>query len=263
MEQSQAGSFLKSGEAYDAFMGRYSSALAGMFADEAGVVPGMSALDVGCGPGALTSVLVARLGAAKVSAVDPSPPFVAECAVRCPGVHVEHGDAEAIPFPPDSFDAVLSQLVLHFVPDPEQAGREFRRVVKPGGLAAACVWDFAEEMEMLRHFWDAALAIDPQAPDEARVLRFGRQGELTDWLEGAGFHDVVERELEVSSTYADFDELWSGFLYGIGPAGAFCVSLSDERRAALRDELFRRVGSPAAPFTLRAGARSAVGRAPA
>lgn len=261
MERSNhARSFLQSGEAYDAFMGRYSSELANAFVDSVGVSPGMSVLDVGCGPGALTQVLSARLGAAMVSAIDPSPPFVAECSKRCPGVRVELGGAEAIPFPADAFDAVLAQLVLHFVADPAQAGHEFHRVVRPGGLAAACVWDFADEMEMLRHFWDAALTVDPRAPDEARVLRFGRQGELAEWLEAAGFRDVVETKLEVASSYADFEELWSGFLRGIGPAGAYCVSLPDDHRAALGRELFSRLGSPDSSFTLRAVARGASGR---
>lgn len=257
-----AGSFLTSGDAYDSFMGRYSSPLAAAFADSAGVKAGHSVLDVGCGPGALTSVLSERLGPKAVSALDPSPPFAAECARRCPGVDVQVGTAEALPYPDDSFDAVLSQLVLHFVAEPEQVGHEFRRVIRPAGIAAACVWDFTEEMEMLRHFWDAALAVDPHAPDEARVLRFGTAGEISAWLTGAGFLDVAETKLTVTSTYADYDELWAGFMKGVGPAGAFCVSLNDDDRTAVRTEMFRRLGSPPSAFTLGATARSASGRAP-
>lgn len=267
MEHSaQAGSFLQSGAAYDAFMGRYSTVLADAFADSAGVpadgAAGMTALDVGCGPGALTKVLSERLGPAMVAAMDPSPPFVAECSTRCPGVRVVEGSAEAIPFPADSFDVVLAQLMLHFVGDAVQAGREFHRVVRPGGTAAVCVWDLAAEMEVLRHFWNAARAVDATVHGTARILRFGRPGELAAWLEEAGFDAIVEAELEVASTYADFEELWTGFTYGIGPAGAFCVALSDERRADLRDELFIELGSPAGSFTLRATARSAAGRRP-
>jgi len=115
-------------------------------------------------------------------------------------------------------------------------------------------------MELLRSFWDAARTLDPEAPDEARVLRFGRPGELTAWLVDAGFHNVTETNLTVTSTYADFDELWTGFTYGIGPAGSYCCSLSDDAQAALRGELFHRLASPRAPFTLRAVARSATGR---
>jgi ubiquinone/menaquinone biosynthesis C-methylase UbiE len=243
-------------------MGRYSRPLASAFADAAGVQPGQRALDVGCGPGALTRELIDRLGAGAVAACDPSAPFVADCGAAYPGIDLRVGRAEAIPFDVASFDIVLAQLVLHFVSDPAAAAAEFRRVLSPGGTAAACVWDLDKEMEMLRHFWDAALAIETAVPDGERMLRFGRRGEIADWLVEGGFVDVEETTLEVSSTYVDFDELWSGFLAGIGPAGSFCLSLTDDRRAALRTELFGRIGSPSGPFTLSAIAISARGRAP-
>jgi ubiquinone/menaquinone biosynthesis C-methylase UbiE len=263
MESSaHSGSFLRSSEAYDSFMGRYSNSLAELFVSVAGVTEGMQVLDVGCGPGALTRELVRRLGAGSVAAIDPSPPFVDACIASCPGVSVQVGDAQAIPFPDAAFDAALAQLVLHFVPDPVRAGTEFYRVVRPGGVAAACVWDFAEEMEMLRYFWDAALAIDASAPDEARTLRFGSEGELAGWLGEAGFVDVSETTLTVESTYADFDELWTGFLHGIGPAGAYCVSLDGDDRERLRTELFQRMGSPPGQLDLGARARAAIGRRP-
>ncbi len=115
---------------------------------------------------------------------------------------------------------------------------------------------------MLRRFWDAALAVVPDAPDEARTLRFGREGELADLLDSAGFADVVETTLDVDYTYADFDELWSGFRRGIGPAGSSCESLPDEIRAAVRDELFRGLGSPTDAFTLAATALCAHARKP-
>ena len=258
-----ARTFQTSGDAYDAFMGRYSRPLADLFADAAGVTDGLLALDVGCGPGALTGVLVDRLGPTAVAACDPSPPFVAECAARYPGVEVRAGQAEALPFEDGSVDRALAQLVLHFVADPAQAAREFRRVLRPGGTASACVWDFDEGMEMLRRFWDAALAIDPQAPDEARTLRFGREGEIAQLLDAAGFEDLSETTLRVTSTYAGFDELWSGLLGGVGPAGSYCVGLPEDRRAALRTELFERLGSPSGSFSLSALARCATGRAPA
>jgi ubiquinone/menaquinone biosynthesis C-methylase UbiE len=257
-----ARSFLVTGQAYDRFMGRYSRPLAVAFADAVGLTPGQSVLDVGCGPGALTGVLVDRLGAGLVSACDPSPPFVAECAERHPGIAVREGRAEDLPFDVASFDCALAQLVLHFVTDPVRSAGEFRRVLRPGGLAAACVWDFVEGMRLLRLFWDAALAVDPAAPDEARTLQFGRDGEIADWLIAAGFRDVIETTLDVSSRYASFEELWQGFLAGIGPAGSYCVSLADKQRAAVREELFRRLGSPTGSFSLTAKARSASGRSP-
>lgn len=255
-------SFLVSGDDYDRFMGRYSRLLATALADEVGVAAGHVALDVGCGPGALTGVLVDRLGPDRVHAFDPSPPFVAECARRHPGVDVRVGRAEAIPYVDERFDRVLAQLVFHFVAEPGQAVEEFRRVLRPGGVVAACVWDFSEGMQMLRHFWDAALDVDPAAPDEARTLRFGGPGEIAELLETAGFDEVTETTLQVNSTYVEFDELWSGFLAGIGPAGAHCVALPDQDRMAVRDGFFRRVGSPSGSFTLSATARCTAGSSP-
>jgi SAM-dependent methyltransferase len=261
-ETEGARSFQASGDAYDRFMGRYSRPLAIAFADAAGVESAMAVLDVGCGPGALTGELVTRLEPGHVSAFDPSPPFVAECRVRHPGVDVRPGRVESIPFDDDTFDCALAQLVLHFVTDPELAAREMRRVVRPGGTIGACVWDFSEGMEMLRRFWDAALIVDPDAPDEARTLRFGRQGEIAELFEAADLHDIVETTLQVSSTYEDFDELWSGFLAGIGPAGTYCTSLPEERRVALRAELFTSIGRPSGSVTMPAVARCVTARRP-
>ena len=258
-----ARTFLTTGNAYDLFMGRYSRPLAVKFADSVGVTPGMSALDIGCGPGALTTVLVDRLGAAGVAAMDPSLPFVAACTTRHPGVDVRPGRAEEIPFADASVDVAMAQLVLHFVSDPLAAGLEMRRVVRPGGIVAACMWDSANEMEMLRLFWDSALAVDPNTPGEARTLRFGGPGEIAELFTGAGLVDVVETTHSVSSTYEVFDELWEGFLGGIGPAGAFCLSLSEAGRSAVRAEMFHRLGEPTGSFALTAVARSAQGMVPA
>ena len=259
-----AQTFLTSGSAYDAFMGRYSRPLASAFADSVGLRlgTGHSALDVGCGPGALTGVLIDRLGMGSVSAIDPSAPFVEECAARFPGIDVRLGRAEAIPFADHQFDFAFAQLVLHFVGDPEKAASELLRVLRPGGVVAACVWDFADEMEMLRLFWDCALEVDTNAPDEARKLRFGGEGEIADLLERSGFSEISKTTLHVTSAYETFDVLWQGFLAGIGPAGVFCLSLTNDQRASVRHEMFKRLGSPSGVFTLGATARSASGRSP-
>lgn len=124
------------------------------------------------------------------------------------------------------------------------------------------MWDFADGMEMLRGFWDAALSIDPHAPDEARVLRLGRPGEIAELFASVALEDVAESTLSVASTYASFDELWDGFLAGVGPAGAYCVSLGDEHRERLRTALFARCGSPDGPLTFGAVARCVVARVP-
>jgi SAM-dependent methyltransferase len=241
-------------------MGRYSGPLALRFADAVGVTRGQTALDVGCGPGALTGVLIERLGADAVSACDPSEPFVAECRARFPGVVVQTGRAEALPFDDDAFDLALAQLVMHFVSDPVQAASELCRVVRPGGLVGACVWGLDGGMEMLRRFWDAVMAVDPGAAVNESGLRFGGAGELVVLFETAGLSDVTETTLRVTSTYVDFDELWTGFLAGVGPAGTYCVALSDQARSMVKQEMFERLGSPTGSVTLGGVARCAIGR---
>ena len=248
--------------AYDLFMGRYSRPLADLFADAAGVEHGQSALDVGCGPGALTGVLVQRLGAASVAACDPSSSFVTACRERHPGVEVTSGSAEALPFAAGRFDRVLAQLVLHFVSEPRQALRELMRVARPGGAIAACVWDFGGGMQLLRRFWDAALAVDPAAPDEARTLRFGREGELAALLSTAALRDVTETTLRVCVEYQSFDELWGGLRAGVGPAGSYCAALAPSQQERVREILLQGLGAPSGPFQLSALARCATGRVP-
>lgn len=254
--------FQAGGNAYDRFMGRYSTELAPAFAASAGIQEGHRVLDVGCGTGALTGELVRRVGADHVAACDPSPGFVTACRVRYPGVDVRDGRAEALAYRDGEFDIAYSQLVFHFVSDAGRAAGELRRVVAPGGRVAICVWDFTVGMEMLRAFWDAASALDPNAPDELRTFRFGRANEQSDLLREAGLTGVREEELTVSSEYAGFDELWATLELGIGPAGAHVVGLDPEPRAALREEYFARLGSPTGSFSLTAVARAAIGVVP-
>ena len=170
-----AETFRASADAYNRFVGRYGPELATALIDFAGVEPGMRTLDVGCGPGALAAALVERLGAARVSAVDPSAPFAEACRARLPGVDMVEADAEALPFADGAFDAALSQLVVNFMPDGEAGVREMARVTRPGGTVASCVWDYGGEMTLLRTFWDAAREVDPErgaAADEGVVMRW-------------------------------------------------------------------------------------------
>jgi len=245
--------------AYDRFMGRYSVVLAPRFADAAGIDAGRRALDVGCGPGALTTELAERLGAEAVAAVDPSEPFVAAARERLPGVDVRVASAESLPFADDAFDAALAQLVLHFVGDPEQGVREMARVTRPGGTVAACTWDSRGDMQLLRTFWQAALALDERAPDEPSTLRFTRGEEIADVFAANGLTDVRLEQLHVEAGYADYDELWSSTLGGVGPVGAYVASRDEGQRATLREELYQRLDSPAGAFTLGARAWAAVG----
>jgi SAM-dependent methyltransferase len=259
-----AATFQIAADAYDRFMGRYSPRLAAALIAAAGVERGQRALDVGCGPGALTRALADALGAERVAAVDPSAPFVEACRRRVPGADVRLGSAEALPFADDGFDAVLSQLVVNFMTDAAAGVREMRRVARPGAIVVAAVWDYAGEMTLLRSFWDAALAIDPEGAatrDEGRVMRFARADELGGLWRAAGLADVTTGELRVHAEYESFDALWEPLERGVGPAGAYVAALDPPRRAALRDELHRRLDAPAAAFTLPARAWCAHGRA--
>ena len=251
-------------DAYDRFVGRYGPPLAAAFADFAGVEVGMRALDVGAGTGALTAVLAERLGAGAVTAAEPSEPFAAACRARVAGAEVVVAAAEALPFGDREFDATLSQLVVNFMADPERGVREMARVTRPGGVVAACVWDYAGEMTLLRAFWDAAREVEPEpaaAADEAVVMSWCREGELAELSRRCGLEDVESRALAVEARYDDFDDLWAPFPTGVGPAGAFCVSLDGERQAELREAYRRRLGVDDGPFTLTARAWAAVGTA--
>jgi SAM-dependent methyltransferase len=248
----------RSADAYERFMGRYSRPLAQEFARAAAVVAGERVLDVGCGTGALTSVLAELVGPGLVAAADPSEPFVEECRARVPGADVRVGPAEAVPFGDDTFDRALAQLVFHFVGDPAAGAAEMARVTRPEGRIAACVWDFTGGMTMLRAYWDAALEVDPSAPDE--IDRFGgRPGQLAAMWRDAGLREVEDGSLSVSSSYDDFDELWESLLGGVGPVGAHAASLSESGREAVREAFRIRLGSPVGSFALTARAWYAVG----
>jgi SAM-dependent methyltransferase len=249
--------FAVSGDAYDRFMGRYSSELAPVFADFAGVEPGLTVLDVGCGSGVLTEELARRVGPGNVAGVDPSP-LLEACAERVPSADLRKGRAEALPWPDDAFDATLAQLVIHFMDDPAAGVAEMARVVRPGGVVAACSWDFAGGMEMLRVYWEAVRALDAGVSGESRS--FGTLDELERLWRDRGLEEVEVRPLEVSTGYDDFDELWDSFLLGVGPAGEYVVSLPVEAQSALREEYHRRLGERVGGFTLRARAWAVRGR---
>lgn len=246
-------SFAVPADAYDRFMGRWSAPLAVQFVDVADVQAGQRVLDVGCGPGALTAVLVERCGPSSVAAVDPSESFVAAARERLPDVDVRRAGADALPFADDSFDATLAQLVVHFLPDPVAGLRELARVTRPGGVVAACVWDHAEGVGPLAPF----LAATADAHDESG-LAGGRRGHLAQLFGQGGLHDVQDVTLTVSRAFAGFDEWWELFRLGVGPAGAYVAGLSDADRDALRDRCAALL--PTGAFTLDAVAWTAIGR---
>jgi SAM-dependent methyltransferase len=210
----------------------------------------------------LTAELAAVLGASNVAAIDPSAPFVASCQARVAGADVRVGRAEELPFDDESFDAVFSQLALNFMGDPVVGVTEMRRVARPGGMIAACVWDYAGEMTLLRTFWDAARTVDPASVvlDEGVTMPHCTPADLSALWTGAGLHDVEVAVLMPSVSYSSFDSLWQPFLAGVAPSGAYTAGLDQAGQLELRDEFFRQLGSPAGPFVLTARAWVVVGR---
>jgi SAM-dependent methyltransferase len=248
--------FQGSGDVYDRFVGRYGIPLGDAMLEAAGVRAGMRVLDVGCGTGALAGQAARLVGEANVAAADPSEPFVESCRARIPDADVRVAPAESLPFDDDSFDAVLAQLVVQFMSDAPRGVAEMSRVAKPGGVVVACVWDYAEGMRLLRAFWDAAAAVDPESAvrDEGRLLRYANPDELQALWSEAGLGGVETAALEVEAPYEDFDDLWTPFLAGIGPAGAYASSLDPDAQAALREQLRAKLDDPVGPFTLTAKA---------
>jgi SAM-dependent methyltransferase len=249
-------SFTVPADAYDRFMGRYSVLLSPQLADLAGISSGQRVLDVGCGPGALTAELVARVGPAAVSAVDPSESFVVAAQARNPGADVQQATAEQLPFPDQSFDAALAQLVVSFMADPAAGIAEMRRVTQPGGVVAASVWDLAEGPSPLSPLWDAVRTLDPGNKGES-TRPGGREGDLSSLFSAAGLRDVEEIAQTVHVDHPTFDEWWEPFTLGVGPAGAYVAGLDTERRERLREQCLAMLPEP--PFVLSARAWTARG----
>ncbi|HEY6747038.1 MAG TPA: methyltransferase domain-containing protein [Mycobacteriales bacterium] len=243
-------------DAYLAFMGRYSEPLAGLFLKAAGVRAGQTALDVGCGPGALTARLAEVLGPERVLAVDPSEAFVGAARERCPGVDVRRGVAEELPFGDGSVDIALAQLVVHFMADPVAGLREMGRVSR--GVVAATVWDHGGGTGPLSVFWAAVRDLDPANPGEGE--RAGtREGQLAELFRAAGLTGVESGVLTVAVPYETFEQWWHPYTLGVGPAGDHVAGLDDQQREALRERCRERLPEP--PFEIRALAWFARGRA--
>ena len=223
-------SFQVPAQAYGSFMGRFSEPLADQFVQVAGLRPGQRALDVGCGPGALTERLVAVVGADGVSAVDPSEPFVAAARERFPGADIRAGSAESLEFEDDTFDAALAQLVVHFMRDPVAGLREMARVTRPGGVVAAAVWNHATSAGPLSLFWGAVRAVDPQAEGEGDYAGV-REGDLANLFVAAGLDAIEESVLTVHIPFESFEQWWEPYTLGVGPAGQYVASLDESRLA--------------------------------
>ena len=230
-----------SGAAYDPFVGRWSRLVARQLLAWLALPAGKAWLDVGCGTGALTETILAAADPLRVQGVDPSAEFIGFVRerLRDERAHFAIGDAQALPEADASYDAVVAGLVLNFVSEPPRAVNEMVRVTRPGGLVAAYVWDYADRMDLLRYFWDAAAALDPRAGelDEGRRFPICRPRPLEELFRSARLRDVTVRAIEVPTRFRDFDDYWSPFLGGQGPAPGYAGSLSTERQAELRERL--------------------------
>ena len=241
MREPAAKKAWSSSEAYEAYIGRWSRLVAAEFLVWLRLPHGLDWLDVGCGTGALTQVVVQACAPRRVLGIDVSEEDVAYARARLKDARAEFrvGDAQALPVPDGSFDAVVSGLMLNFVPNQAQAAAEMRRAARPGATIAAYVWDFADRMQLMRHFWDAAAAIDPTARELDYGLRFptARPEPMAELFASAGLHGVTTRAVDVPTVFRDFEDYWAPLLSGHGSVPGYCMSLSEARRAVLRDRL--------------------------
>jgi SAM-dependent methyltransferase len=209
----------KAGDLYEPYVGRWSRRVADAFLAWIAVRADADWADVGCGTGALSEAIFATARPASIQGFEPSAGFLqfAQRRLRHPAV----------------------TFAINFVPDPSSAVREMARVTRPGGTVAAYVWDYGDRMELMRCFWDAAVALDPaaQALDEGRRFPMCRPDPLRDLFSGAGLHDVATRPIDIATNFASFDDFWSPFLGGQGPAPAYAMSLAEDRREALRERI--------------------------
>lgn len=247
-----------SGDAYEPYVGRWSRLVATEFVRWLAVPPGRRWVDVGCGTGALTSTILRDAAPSSVVGVEPSEAFAAYAAAHVPDAEFHVAGATALPLADESADVLVSGLVLNFVPDHAAAVAEARRVVRAGGVAAAYVWDYADGMQLMRHFWDVAGELDPavRAVDEAALFPICDPGALGA-LWGTAFADVEVTGITVPTVFRDFDDYWTPFLAGGAPAPAYAVSLEADRQVALREALRARLAVDAdgsIPLTARAWA---------
>ncbi len=229
--------------AYEQLMGRWSRRLAPLFIEFAAVRDATRILDVGCGTGSLTFALMDTLPSARVRGIDYSQAFIDYASSQAPAdgrLVFEQGDAVSLPYEDQAFDAALSLLVLNFVPDAQKAARELVRVTQPGGVVAACVWDFKGGFTWLRMFADTAAALDPSGEDfRARVFSgpFTGPGEFASAWTEMGLHEVEQTSLTIRMEFTSFADCWEPMLAGQGTSGAYVQSLTDEQRSRIEHYL--------------------------
>lgn len=234
-----------SGDRYEPYVGRWSRLVAREFLTWLALPPGGRWVDCGCGTGALTHTVLAEIAPASVLGIDITEEYVAYARAHINDERATFsvGDMQALDLAAGAFDVAVSGLVLNFVPHPERMAAEMARIVRPGGTVALYVWDYAGEMQLMRHFWDAAVALDPTVADkdEGRRSPICKPEPLARLFAGVGLRAVATRAIDVPTVFRDFDDYWSPFLGGQGPAPAYAMSLDEERRGALREAIRARL----------------------
>ena len=257
------------GAAYERFLGRWTARLAGELVSFARLPAEGAVLDVGCGTGSLTAELAHRYPGREIHGLDRAEPYIAFARDRVPasGATFYVNDALNLPFADRTMTGALAQLVLNFVSDPAAAAREMRRVLRPGGVAVAAVWDFRGGLVYQRLFWDTAAAFDPGAAvarDRLFAARLALPDGLTDLWRGAGFAEIERGSLTIRMDYADFDDYWEPLLGGQGPVGTYVTALDSEKRATIREHVRKAylAGAPDGARSLTATAWAVRGLAP-
>jgi 2-polyprenyl-3-methyl-5-hydroxy-6-metoxy-1,4-benzoquinol methylase len=230
------------GAAYEAYVGRWSRLVAKEFLAWIPYNTEAHWLDVGCGTGALSQTILGRTKPLTITSIDASETFIHYAKQQLSDTRFKFvvGDARVLPFENQAFDQVVSGLMLNFVPEVEKVVTEMVRVTKPGGKVAAYVWDYTGKMQLMRYFWDAVVALNPKGltPDEGQRYPLCQPKPLTELFQRAGLEHVEVRAIDVPTYFRDFDDYWSPFLLGQGPAPAYAMSLSEEARASLREHLW-------------------------
>ncbi len=258
--QNESKEVWASGDSYEPYVGRWSRLVAKEFIGWLSLPENSQWLDIGCGTGALSQAILEMADPNKVKGIDRSESYVefAHKRVNDPRAEFEVGNAQALPVESETFDAAVSGLVLNFVPQPDRMITEMTRVVRNGGMIALYVWDYAGKMQMMRHFWNAAIALDPSARDLDEGKRFPicNSDSLRNLFQNTGLFQVEVRAIDISTDFKDFDDYWSPFLGGQGPAPGYVMSLSEEQRARLRQRIYNSLPfalDGSIPLTARAG----------
>jgi len=232
------------GDPYELYIGRWSSLVARQFLARLNPPPALRWLDIGCGTGALTAVIAETCLPSQLVGVDPSAGFLSKARGRLGGkATFDVGNATEIPLPDASFDVVVSGLVLNFVPVPASGLAEMKRKAAAGATIAAYVWDYAERMLLIRHFWDAAVELRPEALQLDEGVRFPlcAPAALSEVFRSTGLDAIQVAPIEIATRFRDFDDYWAPFLGGQGPAPSYAMSLDESERARLRERIRERL----------------------